>query len=89
MFDKSLMSRRPASVPALYCSENPPPSVRVFVSFDLLSFVIDEFVYLQTQGLYPKAHIDVEVSSDEDIVFRLKPNVSADQNRASASDDAR
>jgi hypothetical protein len=40
---------------------------------------------LQTQGLYPKALIDVELSSDEDA--GLKPNALADQKNASTGND--
>jgi hypothetical protein len=38
IFDESLVTRRPASMLALYCCENPPPSIRVFIFFDI-SFI--------------------------------------------------
>jgi hypothetical protein len=41
---------------------------------------------LQTQGLYPKVHIDVEVSSGEDDV--LKTEASTDKRKAPDGDDA-
>jgi hypothetical protein len=56
-------------------------------SLIFFSSVIDEFICLQTQGLYPEARVDVEVSSDEDIVLGPKPDVRADQKKASTSDD--
>jgi hypothetical protein len=53
----------------------------------LISFSpVDEFIYLQTQGLYLKARIDVELSSDEDA--GPKPDVLTDQKKASISNDA-
>jgi hypothetical protein len=42
--------------------------------------------YLQTHGLYPKVHIDVEVSSGEDNVS--KTDDSADKRKAPDGDDA-
>jgi hypothetical protein len=36
LFDKYLPTTRPATVPAPYCSENPPPLVMTNVSFDFL-----------------------------------------------------
>jgi hypothetical protein len=42
--------------------------------------------YLQTHGLYPKVHIDVEVSSGEDNV--PKTDDSADKRKAPDGDDA-
>jgi hypothetical protein len=53
-----------------------------------LSFVTDASICLQTQGLYPNVDIDVEVSSIEDIVRGPKPDVPADQKKASIDDDA-
>jgi hypothetical protein len=38
LFDKSLVTARPDSMPAPYCSENHPPSVRIFVFFDIIFF---------------------------------------------------
>jgi hypothetical protein len=35
MFDKSLISTRPATIPEPYYSENPPPSVGDFIFSDL------------------------------------------------------
>jgi hypothetical protein len=35
LFDKDLPTARPASVPVPFCSENPPPSVSIHVSFGL------------------------------------------------------
>jgi hypothetical protein len=40
---------------------------------------------MQIQRLYPKARIDVEVSSDEDA--RPKPDAPTDQKKASDGDD--
>jgi hypothetical protein len=37
-------------------------------------------------GAYPKAHVDVNLSSDDDIVTTWKPNASAGQ-KAPAGDD--
>jgi hypothetical protein len=87
LFDKDPPTAWPASVPTPFCSENPPPSVRPTVSFDifLLLSLINLF-RLQTQGLYPKVHIDVEVSSGEDDV--PKTNASADKKKALDGDDA-
>jgi hypothetical protein len=34
MFDKSLVTNRPSSVPAPFCSENPPLAVGIFIFFD-------------------------------------------------------
>jgi hypothetical protein len=42
--------------------------------------------YLQTQGLYPKVHIDMEVSSSEDDVPKTDP--SADKRKAPDGNDA-
>jgi hypothetical protein len=50
------------------------------------SSVTGEFIYLQIQGLYPKARIDVEVSSDEDV--EPKPDAPIDQKKASDGDDS-
>jgi hypothetical protein len=36
LFDKDLPNARPASVPVPFSSENPPPSIRITVSFSLL-----------------------------------------------------
>jgi hypothetical protein len=52
-----------------------------------LSFVTDEFICLQTHGLYPEARIDVEVSSDDDTMLGLKPDVPADKNKKSTGND--
>jgi hypothetical protein len=52
-----------------------------------LSFVTDEFICLQTHGIYLEAHIDVEVSSDDDTVLGLKPDVPANKNKKSTSND--
>jgi hypothetical protein len=41
---------------------------------------------LQTQGLYPKVHIDVEVSSGEDDVMKI--DALADKRKALDGDDA-
>jgi hypothetical protein len=42
--------------------------------------------YLQTQGLYPNVHIDVEVSSGEDNV--PKTDASVDKRKVPDGDDA-
>jgi hypothetical protein len=70
LFEKDPPIAGPASVPVPVCIENPPPSVRItiFLSFLLPSLV--NLFRLQTQGLYPKACIDVEVSSGKDVVLR-------------------
>jgi hypothetical protein len=36
LFDKDPPTVRPASIPMAFCSENPPPSVSIIVSFGLL-----------------------------------------------------
>jgi hypothetical protein len=35
LFDKNLPTTWPASIPTPFCSENPPPSVSIHVSFGL------------------------------------------------------
>jgi hypothetical protein len=57
-------------------------------SLIFFSSVTDEFICLETQGLYVEAHVDVEVSSNEDVVSGLKPDVSAEK-KASTNDDTR
>jgi hypothetical protein len=48
---------------------------------------IDEFICLQTHGLYSKVHIDVELSSDDDAGPKL--HGPADQKKALVGDDTR
>jgi hypothetical protein len=36
LFDKDLPTARPDSVPDTFCSENPPPSVSITISFGIL-----------------------------------------------------
>jgi hypothetical protein len=50
------------------------------------TFVADESICFQSQDLYLKAHIDVEVSSGEDDVSR--PDALVDKPKKSADDDA-
>jgi hypothetical protein len=38
MFDKSPQSEQPNSVSAPFCSENPPPEVRIFLFFEHILF---------------------------------------------------
>jgi hypothetical protein len=38
MFDKSLLTKRPNSMPAPFCSEIPPPEVGIFIFLDLIFF---------------------------------------------------
>jgi hypothetical protein len=38
MFHKSSPTKRTNSMPAPFCSENPPPEVGIFILFDLILF---------------------------------------------------
>jgi hypothetical protein len=53
----------------------------------ILSSITDKLVCLWTQGAYPKARVDINLSSDDDTVTAPKPNVSAGQ-KAPAGNDA-
>jgi hypothetical protein len=44
------------------------------------------FICRQTQGLYPKAHVDVEVSNDDEA--EMGPKTDAPTKKASADDEA-
>jgi hypothetical protein len=86
LFDKDPPTVHPVSVPAPFCSENSPPLVRITIIFVFLLLSRIILFRLQTQGLYPEARINVEVSSGKDDVPR--PTASADKLKKSASDDA-
>jgi hypothetical protein len=52
----------------------------------ILSSVTDKLVDFQTHGAYPKAHMDVNLSSDDDIITASKPDTPTGQ-KGSAGDD--
>jgi hypothetical protein len=74
-------------MPSPYSNENPPPSVRIFIFLSYFHLLLMNFIYQQPQGLYPKACMDVEVSSNEDAELGPKSDAPVEK-KASAGDDA-
>jgi hypothetical protein len=52
-----------------------------------LSSITDKLVGFQTQGAYPEAHVDVNLSNNDDTITAPKPDMSTDQ-KGAAGDDA-
>jgi hypothetical protein len=70
LFDKDPPTTWPNTLPLPYSNDNPPPSVRITVLLLTFFLVINTFLWLVTQDLYPNREIDVALS-DED---NARPN---------------
>jgi hypothetical protein len=66
-FDKDPPTAQPDTLPLPYNSDNPPPSIRIIVL--LLTFypVINTFLWLVIQDLYPDREIDVALFDEDNV----------------------
>jgi hypothetical protein len=67
MFHKDPPTARPNTLPLPYSSDNPPPSVRITVLLLTFYLVINTFLWLVIQDLYPDRKIDVALSNEDNV----------------------
>jgi hypothetical protein len=67
MFHKDPPTARPNTLPLPYSSDNPPPLVRITILLLTFYLVINTFLWLVIQDLYPDREIDVALSNEDNV----------------------
>jgi hypothetical protein len=67
LFDKDPPTTWPDTLSLPYSNGNPPPSVRIIVLLLTFFLVINTFLWLVTQDLYPNREIDVALSDEDNV----------------------
>jgi hypothetical protein len=65
LFDKGVPTAHPGHLPLPFSSDNPPPSVGLWLSLIFTCMVSDVSFCLMTQYLYPDRQVDVEVFGED------------------------